>query len=171
MQQSAPYDARAVANFLLDLADVRKVPLTQMSVLKLIYFAHGWYLAARDCPLCSQPFEAWEHGPVVKVVRDAFKEFKKSHIDKRATRLILQTGELIEVAPDIALDDRNFIETIFDAYCVFDAWKLSDITHEYGSPWDLLWNSPQPFGRLALRIKDEDIQAHFRSLRHRFALS
>ena len=50
MQQSAPYDARAVANFLLDLADERSVPLTQMSLLKILYFAHGWYLAIEKYP-------------------------------------------------------------------------------------------------------------------------
>jgi len=171
MQQSAPYDARAVANLLLDLADERRVSLTQMSVLKIIYFAHGWYLATKDRPLCSQPFEAWEHGPVVKVVRDAFKDSKKAYINKRATRLILNTGEFVEVVPEFTADDRSFVTNIFDAYYVYDAWQLSDITHEHGSPWDLLWNAHQPFGRLALRIKDEDIQAHFRSLRHRFALS
>ncbi|MGN8095427.1 Panacea domain-containing protein [Methylobacterium sp. 22177] len=171
MQKSPPYDARAIANFLLDLADSRGVQLTQMSVLKIVYFAHGWYLAINERPLCAQEFEAWTHGPVVKVVRDAFKNFRKEFITSRATKLILTTGEIVEVEPDLSSEDKKFIEGIFDAYHIYDAWQLSDFTHETGSPWDVLWNSPEPVGRLALRIKNEEIRAHFRSLRQRFALS
>jgi uncharacterized phage-associated protein len=142
-----------------------------MSVLKIIYFAHGWYLAANGRPLCVQEFEAWEYGPVVKVVRDQFKEFRKDFITKRACKLIITTGEVVEVEPIIAKEDAEFVKNIFEAYHVYDAWKLSEFTHEAGSPWDLLWNAPRPVGRLALRIKNEEICAHFRSLRERFALS
>lgn len=171
MSSHAPYDARAIANLLLDLAQVRNLPLTQVSILKLLYFAHGWYLATHCRPLILQEFEAWQYGPVVKVVRDAFKHYEAAPITEHATKLDILTCERTVVAPNLSADDAEFIRSIFDAYHVYDAWELSDMTHEPGSPWDRIWNSTTPIGRLALRIKNEDIQAHFDRLPRRFRLS
>jgi uncharacterized phage-associated protein len=158
---SAPYDARAVANFLLDLAEERNVQLTQMQLLKLVYFAGGWYLAAQGKPLIRQDFQAWEFGPVVKVVRDAFREFGKSPIRGRAERMDILTGEFVPVEPVACDQDRQFIRTVFDAYHHYDGWELSEITHEEGSPWDEIWNSEVPLGRLGLKISNEAIRKHF----------
>ncbi len=166
-----PYDARAVANLLLDIADAQNVHLTQVSLLKLLYFAHGWYLARSGKPLILQAFEAWERGPVVKVVRDEFKAFGKRPITTRASKLDIYSGRRSRVAPDVSPEDVQFVSSIFDAYHVYDAWQLSQISHETASPWDRLWNSSEPIGRLALRLRDEDIKAHFVGLSKRFRLS
>jgi uncharacterized phage-associated protein len=63
MPAQAPYDSRAVANLLLDVADQRNLPMTQLSLYKLIYFSHGEYLAHTGAPLIAHDFEAWRHGP------------------------------------------------------------------------------------------------------------
>lgn len=164
---AAPYDARAVANFFLDMADDQQLPLTQMSVLKLIYFAHGWYLAAQDRPLIEQDFEAWQHGPVVKVVRDEFKTFEDRPITARAYKRDVVSGRRLEVSARLAEADAVFVKGVFDAYHVFDAWQLSALTHEKGSPWDRVWNASEPFGRLALRLRNADIRDHFAALTRR----
>jgi uncharacterized phage-associated protein len=171
MSTGSPYDARAVANFFLDLAEARRLTLTQIAILKLLYFAHGWYLAIEGQPLISQEFEAWKHGPVVKVVRDAFKNYEAAPITERARKLNILTGARTLVEPDLTHADGAFIRKIFDAYHVYDAWELSDMTHEVGSPWDQIWNSANPIGRLALRIKNEDIRAYFDRLPRRFPVS
>jgi len=171
MSSSAPYDARAVANLLLELADEKNLRLTQVAIIKLLYFAHGWYLVVYRKPLILQEFEAWQHGPVVKVVRDAFKTYESAPITGRATKLDIYTNQRTVVDSNVSFDDGRFIRSIFDAYHVYDAWELSDMTHEPGSPWDRIWNSSAPIGRLALRIKNEDIQAHFDRLPGRFRLS
>jgi uncharacterized phage-associated protein len=166
----APYDARAVANLLLDLADARNVRLTQVFLLKLLYFAHGWYLARNGTPLIAQEFEAWERGPVVKVVRDEFKSCGKRPITVRACKLDIYSGRRTKVMPDLSPRDADFVASIFEAYRAYDAWQLSDMTHETDSPWDRVWNSSEPIGRLALRLRNEDIKAHFEGLSKRFRL-
>jgi uncharacterized phage-associated protein len=171
MNPRAPYDARAVANLLLDLARIRDLQLTQVSILKLIYFAHGWYLATYREPLILQEFEAWKYGPVVKVVRDSFRAFESGPITEKAKKLDVYTSLKVEVPSILSTTDFNFIRSIFDFYSTYDAWKLSDLTHEPGSPWDQIWNSDQPVGRLALRIRNEDIQTYFDRLRAPFRLS
>lgn len=166
-----PYDARAIANFLLDIAETRKLELTQLSLLKLLYFAHGWYLAKTGSPLVKQEFEAWEYGPVIKVIRDEFKPFGKKPIKARAYKLDLYKNQRVLVEPILATQDENFVREIFDAYHVYDAWSLSNMTHEKGSPWDVVWNSSEPMGRFALRIRNEDIKQHFIGVGTRFRLS
>lgn len=156
---------------LLDIADARGVPLTQISLLKLLYFGHGWYLSRTGTPLIAQEFEAWELGPVVKVVRDEFQSFREKAITARASKLDIYSGRRSKVLPNLSPDDAEFVKAIFEAYHVYDAWQLSDMTHETGSPWDRLWNSSEPIGRLALRLRNEDIKAHFDGLPKRFRLS
>jgi uncharacterized phage-associated protein len=90
---TAPYDSRIVANYLLDLASDRKLTLTQLVLYKILYFAHGWYLSSFDKPLLTQEFEAWQLGPVVKVLRDQFEKFGKRPITERAEKLNIYTGE------------------------------------------------------------------------------
>jgi uncharacterized phage-associated protein len=166
----APYDARAISNFLLDLAEREDRPLTQLLLLKILYFAHGWYLAEMGRPLFSQPVEAWKHGPVVKVVRDAFKEFERRPIKSRAERLILETGELELVPPTLSDGDAEFVTDVYRVYVIHDAWTLSEMTHEVGSPWDKIWNATSAIGRLGLRIRNEEIRDHFLHLPRRFSV-
>ena len=171
MTNSAPYDARAVANFLLDEADKRKFTLTQMKLYKIIYFAHGWYLAYSNSPLVLHDFEAWKYGPIIKVLRDAFGKFGNKPINIRADKLDILTGHRQPVAAHLAPKDADFVMQVYDAYHIYDAWHLSRLTHEAGSPWDLLWNSIEPIGRLGLRLRNDEIKVQFARLPQRFVLS
>ncbi|MEO5494932.1 MAG: type II toxin-antitoxin system antitoxin SocA domain-containing protein [Sphingomonas sp.] len=136
-----------------------------MSLLKIIFYACGWYLAAKNTPLFRQPVEAWEFGPVVKVVRDAFKEFGKNPIQRLAERLDLETGEFVPVGYELSTDDEEFVTDIYSLYIDKSAFELSDMTHEPGSPWDKVWNAKTAVGRLGLRIKNEDIQDYFKLMK------
>lgn len=168
---SAPYDGRVIANYILDLADEKRLDLTQMQLLKIVYFAHGWYLSSEGKPLIKQQFEAWKYGPVVRVIRDAFKDFGIRKITSRAEKLDIYTGEL-QPLPKLENNyDLVFIKAVFDSYCTYDGWQLSDLTHEVGSPWDKIWNSNIPVGRLALRIDENEIRKHFESIPNRFVLN
>lgn len=170
MSSKLPYDSRAVANFLLDLASGRKLTITQLVLYKIIYFAHGWYLCSFGKPLVSQEFEAWQRGPVIKVLRDQFRKFGDQPITAKAEKLDIFTGEYSVVDAVLEAGDADFVTHIFESYFHYGAWKLSEMTHETGSPWDRLWNSPNPVGRLALRIKNEEIKAHFDGLGRRLSI-
>ena len=171
MDAHAPYDARAVANLILDFGESRKLRLTQLSLYKILYFAHGWYLVKTGEPLITQDFEAWEFGPVVKVLREEFRGFGKQRIAGRAHRLDIFSGERSVVEPLLAQEDRDFVESILGAYQSYHAWRLSEMTHEIGSPWDKVWNASEPIGRLGLRITNAEIKAHFDRLPERVQVS
>jgi uncharacterized phage-associated protein len=163
-----PYDGRAVANCVLEFAEEDGVDLTQMQVLKILYFAHGWFLAAYGEPLIAQPFEAWEYGPVIRVVRESLRQYGKGPIKNRIEAFDVSTGEIYEFPSCLYKGHREFIRNIFSAYCRHDGWTLSEITHEKDSPWDKIWNSKLPIGRLSLRIDNREIQSYFENMPQRF---
>jgi uncharacterized phage-associated protein len=82
-----------------------------------------------------------------------------------AERLDLGTGELVPVNDWLDEEDQVFVESVFLEYSPHTAFELSDMTHEKGTPWDKVWNSSEPIGRLGLRIKNEEIRDYFRALK------
>jgi uncharacterized phage-associated protein len=61
------------------------------------------------------------------------------------------------------LDQKQaaLLRNVFGAYGHLEAFRLSDITHEPGSPWDMVWNAPRDKINLGMRISDESIQRDF----------
>ena len=88
-----PYDARSVANLLLDEADRLGIEITNLSLQKLLYFAHGFCLVEDRKPLVNGHFEAWRHGPVHPLAYHAFKDVGRMPISFRADRVDPLTGE------------------------------------------------------------------------------
>src|SRR5579871_3771152 len=136
------HDARAIANFFLDYAERKGQPVTIMSLLKILYFAHAWHLVKTGKPLVGQPFEAWTRGPVCRVVYDQFKGIGSAPIEARATALNVETVQF-EPAGYQAVDNetRRLLENVFDYYSRYHPFRLSDLTHEKGSPWEQVWTA------------------------------
>jgi len=155
------HDARAVANFILDYAETQGRRLTDMALLKILYFAHGWHLAQTGSPLIRNEFEAWKHGPVVRVVYECFRDHGEDPINSRATRFEPQTGRREIVGYSFSDFESALIKDIFDAYGSLGALRLSDLTHEPGSPWDMIWNAPDGRVTLGMRIPNAAIREHF----------
>lgn len=164
-----PHDARQVANFILDHADSMGVSVTIMSLLKLIYFAHGWHLALFQRPLITNRFEAWQHGPVVRVVYECFQGSGNQPVSDRATIFDPLTATSKTAGYEFSPHERAFLTQIFDAYGDLHAFALSGLTHEPGSPWDQLWNVDDGSTNPGMRITDDEIRNHFMRRHHRQA--
>jgi len=155
------YDARAISNYFLDRAAQRGGPLTVMTLLKILYFAHAWFLAKNQKPLIAQPFEAWQYGPVNRVVYDQFKDHGRKPIEKRAISLDPILGEFVDTAYKFDSDTEEFLAHIFDYYSQFHPYKLSDLTHEAGGPWDRIWSEAEKRAVPGMVIPNETIAAWF----------
>jgi uncharacterized phage-associated protein len=162
---SKMHDARAIANYFLDRADARGMKLTIMTLLKVLFFAHAWHLAKDDKPLIAQPFEAWEYGPVNRVVYDQFKTNGKDPISKRAVSLDASRASFCITSYSLDRDTEDFLNHIFDYYSQFHAFKLSDLTHEKGSPWDVVWSAAATRAVPGMYIPNELIAAWFKQRR------
>lgn len=127
-RQRGQYDARAVANWFIrrSARDNEQDDKTQLQLLKLVFFAHGWMLGINGQPLISQTIRAWRHGPVVRELYDAIKH--------NGSRPVI---ELIEGHEDAQFDDNaeSILEQVFQEYGPLHGFELSDITHRPGSPW------------------------------------
>lgn len=156
------HDARAIANFFLDRADSRGTTLSIMTLLKVLYFAHAWYLAKEDKPLIAQQFEAWDYGPVSRVVYDQFKKFGKSPINTRAVSFDPNKVSYCPASCILDSETENFLCDIFDYYSQFHAFKLSDLTHEKGGPWDLIWSAAAKRAVPGMYIPNDLIAAWFK---------
>lgn len=158
-------DAREIANFLLDEADRQGVSLTAMSLIKIIYFCHGWHLAQYDAPLIKNRFEAWQFGPVVKTLYEQFKQNGAQPISGRAEIFDFEKGAWVIAAYNFDEEFKKFIMNIFGAYVGYSAIELSNMTHEAGSPWHQVWMDGARDVRPGMKIANEDIKQHFQRVR------
>jgi uncharacterized phage-associated protein len=159
------HDARAIANFFLDRAQARGVELSIMTLLKVLYFGHAWYLAKEDKPLIAQPFEAWEYGPVNRVVYDQFKNFGKDGITMRAVSFDPRKAAFLATPYSLDENTEEFLSNIFDYYSQFHPYRLSDLTHEKGGPWDAIWSAAATRAVPGMYIPNELIASWFKCQR------
>jgi uncharacterized phage-associated protein len=160
------YPAAAIANELLDLATRSKRQLTQIEIQKLVYFSHGWHLALRDQNLIDDQIEAWTYGPVVRRLYDVFKKFGSSQITEKAYDWIKSPkGGFSYCFPAIqsgSLENdtyaRAVVQIVWTKYGLMPPFKLVEITHLQGSPWQ------QARARGSDYIPNEDIKAYFKHM-------
>lgn len=138
------YDARAVANYFLDLATKEGRPLDPMGIQKLVYFAHGWNLAIFGSPLIQQRVEAWDYGPVIVDLYQAFREFGRNPITHPAKKFDFDpiSGSVLETTPAIGASDdtkatRELLDRVWASHKHLTSIELSNLTHLPGSPWSI----------------------------------
>lgn len=152
-----PYDPRAVANLLLDLAAREEggpLPISNLALQKLLYFAHGHFLIRTGTPLVQGAFEAWTYGPVHPAVYQAFKCEADRPIQIRAEARNVMTGATTSIAlPDDA-DVRRQLREVLHAYGHLSPGRLVDIAHAPRGPWASVVNKAKTSVALGLRIPD-----------------
>ena len=133
-----------------------------MTLLKVLYFAHAWHLAKYEKPLVGQPFEAWKYGPVNRVVYEQMKEMGSRPIDKKLTSFDVESCQFGETQYHFDEELLKFLIDIFDYYAEFHPFSLSQLTHEKGSPWDIVWNEAETRAVPGMVIPDALIIKWFR---------
>jgi uncharacterized phage-associated protein len=161
IRNQPPYDARQVANLVLDTCGELEAEITNLKLLKILYFSYGWYLAAYQRKLFHNPIEAWEHGPVVRSVWQEFRAAGKASIKGRASYLELQTGLRRQAPTSLADTDAAFIRAETREHLAASAWELSSQTHEVGTAWHYVWHSSGTSANIGMRISDELISREF----------
>jgi uncharacterized phage-associated protein len=163
---SMAYTAKAVANYLLDLAASQGTTLDPLKIQKLVYFSHGWHLALRDQPLLRDSVEAWAHGPVIPDLYHEFKRWGSGPIQRAAVafhgaRPVTPSLDAECVWDTNADDAKTIIRRVWDVYGKWDGLQLSTLTHQAGTPWAQT-RAKNP-GKQNIDIPDELIKAFFKS--------
>lgn len=159
------YDVRDITNFTLAYADARSIQLTNLSLQKLLYFLHGWFYVVYEQPLIKNKFEAWQFGPVQRVIYDQFKSFRNGAVHGvRATYIDPVTGHPLFKEPEIADDHAHLMGEILTKYERYTAAQLVKESHVEDGPWEYVWKQADEVVFPGMKIPDALIMDHFRRL-------
>lgn len=157
----APYEARSVANLLLEAAWRRGRQVTPLALQKLVYFSHGYFLARTKAPLVKGAFEAWTHGPVHPQLYHSFKLWGRSPILKFAERVDPVTGEVTELAKPSDPSAIDAIERVVMEFGNFTPGQLVTLSHANGGPWHRVAVAYEKVPGSGTRIPNELIDQYF----------
>lgn len=123
------YSGLAIADYFIKKCLDANIPVTNMAILKMIYFAHGLAFAKLNRKLIKNPFYAWGWGPVEKKTYDEFKKYVAKPITSTS-------GKTLAEQNDIICDDnlKSFLDSLLPLAKI-DPFVLSRKSHEPGGPW------------------------------------
>jgi uncharacterized phage-associated protein len=156
-----PYDVRAIANLVLDFAERAEIDVTNVTINKIVFFLHAWYLVKTGNPLVSAKIEAWEYGPVFRELYGEFKQCGREPISGRATRRNPSTAQKEVCKENFSYEDLQFIKPLLQKYLALSAGKLIELSHVRGGPWDQVYNHTSE-SNPGMRISDEIIRRYFK---------
>lgn len=124
MPAPATFDARTIAKYFIWKAQQEGKPVTNKKLQKLLYYAQAWSLALKNELLFSQNIEAWVHGPAVRDVYMAYKEFGFNPIQEQIDLQELKIPE----------EKRELLESVWNVYGSYDGDYLEVLSHSE-KPW------------------------------------
>lgn len=125
------YSGLAIADYFIKKCLDAKIPVTNMAILKMLYFAHGLAYPQLRCRLIKDPFYAWGWGPVEKKTYDEFKKYG-------ATAICSISGKTNKEQEGIMRDNnlKTFLDSLLPLAKI-DPFVLSRKSHEPGGPWSV----------------------------------
>jgi uncharacterized phage-associated protein len=150
----------AVANYFIRKSMDDGCELTPMKLVKLVYIAHGWYLALQGEELLPEAVEAWRYGPVVPKIYHTFKKYT----NERITSLAYEDNEIVIVTDPPVV---RFLDKIWDTYKTYSGLQLSTLTHQPNTPWDIVWNTENGKSQQHAIIRNSLIKEHYTQLAHK----
>lgn len=114
-----------VTNVLLAWANKNGDVVTNLKLQKLLYYAQAWYLVNFRRRLFEDAIEAWEFGPVIRDVYQAFKRHQSAPIPYRTTG-----------REESALQSRqvDFLGEFYKVFSNLSATALVSMSHAE-KPW------------------------------------
>lgn len=153
------YQAEVVANYFVRKGIESGQHLTPLKLQKLLYFAHGWYLALTENSLLDSTIEAWKFGPVVPPIYHLLKRYGNDSISTEI-EFVPRSGSSV----DLEASTIKFLDWIWEVYAKFSAVQLSIYTHESNSPWSDVVKERGGITNLPrnVDIDDEKIKSYFK---------
>ena len=119
--------------------------LTHMKIQKLVYYAHGYYLAIFDEPLIEEAVEAWQYGPVIRSLYRVLKGYGHAPIRKFVEPRAWRRAALVSVPfGKEGENERAVISKVWEAYKGLSGLQLSALTHAPQTPWALVRDQKGP---------------------------
>lgn len=156
------HDPRAVVNQMIEFALEQEVHLPNVSVQKLLYFAHAAHLAKYGgTPLVASVFEAWEYGPVCRPIYDELKHYGRSSVSQKIEDIDLFTGEVTIPSLPNDLRVKSHVFNIMDSLGRLSPGQLIDLSHVKGGAWHETWHKARTRTTVGGAICDSLIRERF----------
>lgn len=130
---------RALANWILDYAEELRLPITNMALNKLAYFAYEKVLIERNEILTNAKIEAWEHGPVFREIYQSFKLYDNKPIDRRCEFFSVDSGKMEKPMANLSSDLEQYLRATLKPLLPLSAARLRDLSHVSGGAWHRVW--------------------------------
>ncbi len=152
-ENKAKYEARDIAKFFLICAKRDGIKdMSPLKIQKLVYFAHGMYLAMTGGkPLIEEDVYAWTYGPVIKPLYRELRVFGADPVDINFLDDTKQIGE-----------EAEFLEKVWNVFKKYTSIQLSMMTHEKDGPWRKTYD--ENHGANTGIISKQDIQEYFNKI-------
>lgn len=147
------YQLAHIVNTVLNRARNEGIDMTPMKLQKMIYFLYGEYYKNTGAALFAERFEAWQYGPVVSDVYNAFNNYGARPIKQY---MVDVKGAYKMIALDTDPQLFASLLSVFQKYGSMSGIALSKLTHRKGTAWYKAWMNHADF------LKDDDIGADFR---------
>lgn len=145
------HDARAVANYLLDLILKDGKKINQPDLLRLLYFCHGYMLGINGRPLFRQPIEVGRYGPVIRDIRNELIHYGSNPIEQK----------LFVANEEFDQEERRIIEAVYKSYGELDPVDLMAQTYLSENPYYEMREN----NKLGEHIPNKLLEEYFRSNR------
>lgn len=159
-------DARALANFVLDLAEREGAQVSNLALNKIVYFVHGAYLASKGTSLIDAKIEAWQYGPVFREIYNEFKTFKEKPITSRAKIFDPMVEEYVVCSYKFEQREYEFLMKAALPLIKMRPSALVNLSHVQDGPWHKAWfydGEANP----GMEITNESIKEYFlKQVRH-----
>ncbi len=162
MPTDGPYDARAVCNMMLDVAQEANITVSNLALQKLLYFAHARHLIETKRPLVTGYFEAWQYGPVHPAAYSAFKVAGDTPITFRAVGRNPLTRQETQLEVPRSASVAHVVRSVMQSYGRLTPGRLVEISHAKGAPWQFVVDQAHERMALGLRISDNIILERFK---------
>lgn len=149
------HDPKAVARTMIEKAATQNIAVTNLTLQKLLYFAHGLMLAKYDRPLVNQSFQAWKYGPVLEGLYHDLKMFGPSKISPN--------DGFVPWWPTLQGNVENEITSInavLQQLGPMSGGALINISHDINGPWYSAYQATTK----NICIDNEKIKSYFKTL-------
>tara|TARA_B100000609_G_C17093596_1_gene370647 strand:- start:338 stop:820 length:483 start_codon:yes stop_codon:yes gene_type:complete len=143
-----PVSAIRVANEFIRQSNGK---LSNLQLQKLVYIAHGLYLAQHNNPLIYDEVQAWDFGPVFPPLYHEAKKFGRGRVDPLLDDFD-DEPEYLDCP-----QQRNLIATVLEIFGNWTPAQLVHFTHRPNGAWDRHYSSETK----GIQIPDKEIKNEF----------
>ena len=97
-------------------------PVTHLKLQKILYYIKVWGIVS-DTEFISDKFEKWKYGPVNKIIYNKYNKYGHNPLNLNKVDLSF-----------LNLDQQSLLEFVLFSYGPFEAFTLSQLTHNE-DPW------------------------------------